>query len=65
MIKTDVPTDYICGVAQKWILVELKQPNGKFTQGQQKFLAEADRRGLDVHVWRTLEDVETTLAKSW
>lgn len=50
------PLDGWVALNGKFIPVEIKTPDGTFTEGQQRFIEEAMERGCPVCVWRTPEE---------
>lgn len=63
MLVQAPPLDWWCWFRGRWMLVEIKNPQGlnKLTEGQVLFLAECKRYGVPVWIWRTERDVLDSL----
>jgi hypothetical protein len=55
------PVDWLIGWRGQWIPCEVKTGKGTFTEQQVRFSIAAKERGLIVWVWRTPEDVLSSL----
>lgn len=51
------PLDWWAGIKGRWIPIEMKAKNGRYTPFQKKFLAQCELDGLPVWTWRTTDDV--------
>lgn len=63
LIQTNEPSDYLGGYRGVWHVVEIKDPKKQghkheFTTKQKEFHVEAYRRGMQILIWRTPEDVQ-------
>lgn len=56
LTRLDTPTDWLGWLCGNWYPIEIKQPKGKYTNAQDKFIDGCLERGARVLTWRTSDD---------